>query len=462
MSLQTISYRIPGHTTYEYRLAVPLRYPRSGGPYGKLTTAVPADGSGAPGETITIFAREIVRAGNETAPRLVYFQGGPGSAAPRPAPISGWVAQLAAQFRVVLLDERGTGQSHALDQHTVTAVGDAAQQADYLSYFRADSIVADAESLRQALQGDEPWYALGQSFGGFCLTTYLSQAPQGLRGAMITAGLPSLTRHADEVYRRTYQQTELRNQEFFTRYPRDEETCWQIVEHLASTPDELLPTGEALTPGRFRMLGINLGTSYGLEKIHQLLEDPFVTVGGRRRLSSRFRAALGSELSYWDVPMYFALHESIYAQASTGATNWSAHRMREEFPSMRLPELSADAERELRAAGYGFRFTGEHVYPWQGEQDPALQPLLPAVDALAQRGDLPNLHDPGVLAANEVPVAAWIYRPDMFVPAELSEETAAQIRGTVVLRSAQYHHDALRTNDDVVIPGLLSALGLAQ
>lgn len=463
MSLQTISYQIPGHTTYEYRLEVPLRYQRGDGLYGKLTTAAaPAIPPVERSETITIFAREIVRAGNETAPRVVYFQGGPGSPAPRPAPLSGFVGQLAEQFRVVLLDERGTGQSHALDQHTVTAVGDVEQQADYLSYFRADSMVADAELLRQELQGDEPWYALGQSFGGFCITTYLSQAPQGLRGAMITAGLPSLTRHADEVYQRTYRQTELRNQEFFARYPDDEEVCWQIVQHLADEPSELLPTGEALTPGRFRMLGISLGTSYGFEKLHQLLENPFVTVAGRRLLSSRFRGAVGNELSYWDIPMYFALHESIYAQRSTGATNWSAHRIRDEFPSMRLPELSADAERELRAEGHGFRFTGEHIFPWQGEQDPALRPLLPAVDALAKRADLPNLHDPAVLAENEVPVAAWIYQPDMFVPAELSEETAAQIRGAVVLRSAHYHHDALRTKGNIVVPALFAALGVAQ
>ena len=45
---------------------------------------------------------------------------------------------------------------------------------------------------------------LGQSFGGFCTITYLSQAPQGLREAFITGGLPGLHDAADDVYLATY------------------------------------------------------------------------------------------------------------------------------------------------------------------------------------------------------------------------------------------------------------------
>ena len=50
--------------------------------------------------------------------------------------------------------------------------------------FRADSIVADAELIRQCLHYDEDsasarWSLLGQSFGGFCAVQYLSVAPKG-------------------------------------------------------------------------------------------------------------------------------------------------------------------------------------------------------------------------------------------------------------------------------------------
>lgn len=58
-----------------------------------------------------------------------------------------------------------------------------AVQVSYLRHFRADSIVADAELLRLALDtktvDKKRWCALGQSFGGFCLTHYLSAAPEG-------------------------------------------------------------------------------------------------------------------------------------------------------------------------------------------------------------------------------------------------------------------------------------------
>ena len=49
--------------------------------------------------------------------------------------------------------------------------------------FRADSIVQDAELIRQQLVPSDMqegrWAILGQSFGGFCCVRYLSAAPGG-------------------------------------------------------------------------------------------------------------------------------------------------------------------------------------------------------------------------------------------------------------------------------------------
>ncbi|WP_341828465.1 alpha/beta fold hydrolase [Trueperella pyogenes] len=451
-SFATIPWEHPT-VVVEHRLQVPLAHPGLGYRVpGSLHDAAP---------TISIFAREYVRVGNEDKPRLVFFQGGPGFAGARQETDSGWIARVLEDYRLVMLDERGTGQSSAIDAARLAELGTPAEQADYLACFRQDSIVADAEALRRALQGEEPWAALGQSFGGFCVTTYLSQAPQGLSKAMITAGLPSTRRHPDDVYRLTYAQTEARNAEFFARYPADEETCWAIVEHLADAAaagsPELLPTGEALSARRFRMLGINLGRSYGLESLHYLLENPFVERRGGKRLSSRFLHAVGAELSYGPNPLYWALHESIYQQRGI-VPAWSADRVRGQFPQFRQPAPSADAERALRAEGYEFRFTGEHIFPWQGEEDPALTPLAQAVDILAHRDDLPNLHDREVLAHNTVPAVAWIYRPDMFVPVEICMETAAEIAGMKTLISDDWHHDALRTHGVAVIDALFAEL----
>lgn len=426
--METQRFRLDGHTLTEMTLEVPLDY------NGELAGTALAD------EQIAIFAREYVRDGQEKAPRLVFFQGGPGSPAPRPAPIGGWLSWALDHYRVVLLDERGTGLSTALDSATVTDVGDAALQARYLACFRADSMVYDAERLRRTLQ-DEPWHALGQSFGGFVNTSYLSLAPEGLASVMITAGLPSMNRHADDVYRLTWEATEKRHREYFARYAGDEARAWDIAEHLQDT-EEVLPTGERLTPARFRMLGIALGMSYGPDQLHLLLEDPFVRVGGKRRLRSRFLVGVGFALSYGASPMYGVLHETIYAQASSGATNWSAHRIRDEFAQFELPA----SETEARASGAPFRFSGEHVFPWQVREDPALAPMAEAADILAAREDFPELHRPDVTADNTVPVSAWIYWDDMFVPASISLETAEAIRGLTYSLTNDYHHDGLRTD----------------
>ena len=409
-------------------------------------------------DRINLFAREYVRDGHESDPRLVYFQGGPGSAGPRMAPICSWLDTALDHFRVVLIDERGTGNSHPLDAAALAAVRAPEAQALYLSCFRQDSIVRDAEILRQELQGDVPWAALGQSFGGFTVTCYLSQAPQGLSEAYMTAGLPSLTEHADSVYRLTYQEMAKRNKQFFGRYPGDEGTAWYVASHLADV-EEFLPTGERLTPARFREIGIVLGYSYGLEQLHFLLEDPVWRIGGQRKLRPQFLSRVGKLLSYADSPLYGVIHESIYAQRSTGATGWSAQRVRAEFPEFMLPAPSAGAsgESDLRKEKLGFRFTGEHVYPWQIEQDPALAPLAEAAECLAFERRGPELYSCTTLAENTVPAAAWMYIDDVFVPYSISHTTAQQIRGLKPLISNAYHHDGLRTGGPKMIESLIEA-----
>lgn len=451
--MDTATYRIDGHTMYEHWLSVPLDY------FSVISLLSPEQTSRMIPDRINVFAREYVRDGHEADPRLVFFQGGPGSAGPRMAPIGSWLDTALEHFRVVLIDERGTGNSHPLDAQALAEVRAPEAQAAYLSCFRQDSIVRDAEAVRHELQGDEPWAALGQSFGGFTVTCYLSQAPEGLSEAYITAGLPSLTEHADEVYRLTYREMAKRNKQFFGRYPGDEGTAWYVASHLADV-EEFLPTGERLTPARFREIGIVLGYSFGLEQLHFILEDPVWSVGGQRRLRPQFLSRVGQLVSFADNPLYGLIHESIYAQRSTGPTAWSAQRVRSEFPEFTLPAPSSGAsgEVDLRKQGMGFRFTGEHVYPWQTEQDPALSPLKEAAEILAFEQRWPELYSSAALAENTVPAAAWMYIDDVFVPYSLSRTTAEQIRGLKPLISNAYHHDGLRTGGPAMIEQLIKAV----
>ncbi|HKI58176.1 MAG TPA: alpha/beta fold hydrolase, partial [Trueperaceae bacterium] len=130
---------------------------------------LPLDHSRPDGPTIDVFARELVapeRAGQDL-PVLLYLQGGPGGEAPRPTEAGGWIGRALQEYRVLLLDQRGTGRSSPVTAQTLADLGAPAEQAAYLAHFRADSIVSDAEAIRAELLGPERrWTILGQSFGG--------------------------------------------------------------------------------------------------------------------------------------------------------------------------------------------------------------------------------------------------------------------------------------------------------
>ncbi len=136
---------------------------------------VPLNYENEDGEKISVFAREILRAEyeNKQLPYLIFFQGGPGYESPRPITDSGWIKRASEEYRVLLLDQRGTGLSTPISGESFLGMNDN-DIASYLTFFRADNIVRDAEQIRENLVKDNKWSVLGQSFGGFCATHYLS------------------------------------------------------------------------------------------------------------------------------------------------------------------------------------------------------------------------------------------------------------------------------------------------
>jgi pimeloyl-ACP methyl ester carboxylesterase len=403
--------------------------------------AVPLDHSQPDGEQIEIFAREVVgadKAGTDL-PWLLFLQGGPGSGAQRPAGREAWLDRALRQYRVLLLDQRGTGRSSPANRRTLARLGSAQAQADYLTHYRADSIVLDAELIRRQLT-DEPWAVLGQSFGGFCVVSYLSFAPHGIREAFITGGLPGLTATADELYRRTYRTVIGKNAAHYQRYPGDVEQAQLLAEYLGEH-DVRLPDGAPLSVEAFQSVGAMLGQSDGSHSLHYLLEDPFAG----DELSDAFRYAVMNELTFSTAPLYALLHEPCYAQGA--ATRWSAQRVRAEFAEF-------DPRPAIAGAAPLF-FTGEMIYPWMIDADPVLRPLREAADILAERADWPPLYDPSRLAANEVPVAAAVYYNDMYVDRELSMQTAQAIRGLRTWVTSEYEHDGLRVSSGAVLDRLI-------
>jgi pimeloyl-ACP methyl ester carboxylesterase len=402
-----VAHRSPGLVTTEHEWAVPLDHDDPGG------------------RRITVFAREVADPDGTDRPFLLFLQGGPGSEAPRPTrhPTSpGWLDRALQEFRVLLLDQRGTGRS--------TPVGTLpgmtpAEQATYLTHFRADAIVRDAEWIRRDL-GVERWSVLGQSFGGLCATTYLSRAPEGLREVLITGGLPGLGASIDDVYRATYARTLERNRRYYQRYPEDRARVLALHERLAAE-DVRLPSGDRLTSRRLREVGNLLGMSDGAEELHHLLELPAD--------SPAFRHDVEAALPFARNPLYAVLQEACWADG--GSTRWAAARL-----------LPAAYEREAEL------FTGEHVFPWIFEDYGALAPLREAAELLAEH-PWPALYDDERLRANEVPVAAAIYAEDPYVERALSERTAAQVPGLRAWLTSEYDHNGLRADGDRILGRLL-------
>ncbi|WP_309079910.1 alpha/beta fold hydrolase [Zhihengliuella sp.] len=414
---------------------------------------VPLDHGAPSGERLSVFAREVVSARHadpDQLPWLLYLQGGPGSGAPRATSLSGWLAEAAEHFRVLLLDQRGTGLSSPVNRQTLPLRGDAAAQAAYLRRFRADSIVHDAEAIRRAL-GLERWSTLGQSYGGFITLTYLSLAPEGLERSLITGGLAPLSGHAERVYRATYARMAARNREYFEWYPGDRATLDEVFEHV-SRVREILPDGRPVTRGLVQMLGQYLGGNARVHQLHHVLEQPFVRTRDGRRLADTFVETLQQQVSRLSNPLYALMHESIYGQAGLGrrhdgpggvATAWAADRVLAEFPDFR-PEAAQPL------------LTGEMVYPWYFADDPALAPLRETAEVLAGIDDWEDLYDLEVLAENRVPVAAAVYSDDVYVDRELSLETAARVRGLRVWESADFHHDGIADDGAHILRTLLA------
>ena len=293
----------------------------------------------------------------------------------------------------------------------------------------------DSESIRRTLLGDQPWSILGQSFGGFCAVTYLSLAPEGLREALVTGGLPPLAGGPDVVYRATYRRVIEKNRAWYGRYPEDAERVRAIVGHLAAH-DVRLPDGETLTPRRFRQRGIALGMSDGFERLHYLVESAFVD----GEMDDRFVRANYGEESFETNPIYAVLHEAAYCQGE--ASRWAAERILAEFP-----EFDPEADPPL--------MTGEMVYPWMFDEYRHLRPLKEAAEILAADEAWPPLYDVDALARNEVPCAAAVYYEDMYVARELSADTARAIRGLRSWVTNEYEHDGLRKSGEQVLGRLL-------
>ncbi|MFM7969413.1 alpha/beta fold hydrolase [Aeromonas sp. A-5] len=333
----------------------PLRYVLDGIHCEPHFFTVPLDHDDPDGDSITLFARTLCRKDklDDKLPWLLFLQGGPGFGAPRPTANSGWLKRALQEFRVLLLDQRGTGMSSPI---SADALAKMTPRAGGVS--RPFSRRQHSARCRVHPAGAQPkhrWSLLGQSFGGFCSLTYLSLFPDSLHEVYLTGGVAPIGRSADEVYRATYQRVADKNRAFFARFPHAQAIANRLATHL-HRHDVRLPNGQRLTVEQLQQQGLDLGASGAFEELYYLLEDAFIG----EKLNPAFLYKVQAMQPFNTNPVFAILHEAIYAEGE--ATRWAAERVRGEFPALNW------------APGKDFAFTGEMVYPWMFEQFRELQP----------------------------------------------------------------------------------------
>lgn len=388
--------------------------------------SVPLDHARPEVDHITVFGREIADPDGLDRPFLVFLQGGPGHEAPRPtrlptSPV--WLDRALLDYRVLMLDQRGTGRSSPVG--VLPGLSPQAQ-ADHLVHFRADSIVADCEVVRVDL-GVDRWSVLGQSFGGFCALAYLSRSTDSLREVFFTGGVPPVGRHIDEVYAATYATMRERNRRYYATYPGDRARVEGLLERC-DAGEVVLPGGDAVSARRLRQIGNGLGMSDGAARLHYLVElDPS---------SPAFGHDLAAAMPFQGRnPLYAVIHEACYADGH--ATRWSAQRT--------MPDDFGE-DRTL--------FTGEHVHPWTFEDDSELAPLAAAAEILAAH-EWPRLYDADVLGEVDVPCAAAVYAEDAYVDRVFSEETARLVPTMRTWVTNELEHNGLRVDGERVLDRLV-------
>ncbi|MGW9159587.1 alpha/beta fold hydrolase [Microbacterium sp. NPDC055665] len=412
MTMTTVVRQLLDLTVEEHTLTVPLVWDDA-----------------ADSRTIDIFARVVAREGGESLPYLVFLQGGPGHEAPRPFHSStspAWLDEALAHYRLVLLDQRGTGQSTPVGDHDLARGAEAV--AEHLTHLRADSIVRDCEAIREHL-GAATWSVLGQSFGGFTTLAYLSTDASSLQDVFITGGLSAIGRHPDDVYALCYEKMRTASERYYRRFPEHRDAMRRLVD-LADAGDIVLPDGEVVSRSRLRSMGSALGTNDGWQTVWSLLErDP---------ASNAFRYDLMHAMPFdGRNPLYFAFHESSYADGH--ATRWSAERT-EPSDFRDDPTL----------------FTGEHIRREWTETVPAFQPWRDVTLALAEH-EWPSIYDAEAIAASGATGAAAVYVDDVYVPMEFSLETARLLPDVKLWVTSEHEHNGLRSG-----PVLSRLIDLAQ
>jgi pimeloyl-ACP methyl ester carboxylesterase len=177
------------------------------------TLTVPLDRSGRVAGTLQL---NVAAADGAAAKRgvLLFLTGGPGQpGVPAVARIAQRLSPLLSAYRLVMVDQRGTGgtavQCPQLQQQvgtsdiavpTAAAVRDcAARLGSARGLYSTRDTVADLDALRRAL-GVSSWTLDGVSYGTFVAERYALAHPRNVRALVLDSVLPHVDPQADDAF----------------------------------------------------------------------------------------------------------------------------------------------------------------------------------------------------------------------------------------------------------------------
>ncbi|KAF3922211.1 hypothetical protein ABW21_db0208950 [Orbilia brochopaga] len=434
---------------------------------------VPLDYAKPDGHKITIFARVVKDHEDAAKPRrevktsttdekakekkeddgpyLCYLNGGPGfnNAPPKAEHIAKFVDK---GYNVVLMDQRGTGLSECICPENIPG-STTEEKAEYVSHFRADNIVRDCEFIREQLLGkDESWSLAGQSFGGFCIATYLSIASEHLVEAFMFGGIPPIGESTpDQIYINLYNKVKARNLVYYKKYPGDIERVKEIAKFLSECT-QVLPSGGILSLDRFRGLGISFGMHGGIDSIHGLITRIHDDIRRFGKILTPTLLKIEDNQDFDYAILYCILHEAIYCQHGN-SSRWSANREPRELADPRLQsyDVYQKASSGRRGLDSALFFTGEMVYESMLDDYAVLRDVKLVAHALAERKWEGRLYDLNKLATNSVPVYAATYMDDMYVDYELTRVFAGITGNFHEFVTNSMHHNAVSAKTSEVI-----------
>lgn len=390
---------------------------------------------------------------------ITYLQGGPGFPCKFPGSGDSIVKVLLDRgYQIFWLDQRGTGYSTAIESRLLVEKfgGSTEEIVEYVLKFRADSIVQDCEQIRKDLLNDGKWSLLGQSYGGFCIFTYLSMFPDSIKEALITGGVPPVGHTPQDVYTATYARTTERNVHYYRKYPQDVEKVATIAKYLSDHVVEL-PNGGILSVERFQTLGLNFGHNGGTDEIHLIILKLHYDLQQASKRPAYLTLATIENMYSFDTNIIYALfQEAIYCEDDI-KSEWSADLLR-YHPNNVNYQYNPSANTPLY-------FTGEMVFKSMYKDYSELKCLEKVADALHKKHDWSQLYHVDTLRLltwEKVPIVAATYVYDQYVDFDVTRAVKQQVfQGNGNLRqyiTSEFFHNGIRANAEKVLGSLFDLL----